>query len=156
MAQAFPSARLVGIDGDAHSLSKAEENLVAAGVRDRVSLRKQTFESVDIEGGCDFVYINISLHEARDKVATVVNCFRALNAGGMLAVSEFPFPEDQASLRGDGGDLLSLIQLHEVYFGGHHLTVREGQNLLKDAGFTDIGAITVTPLHVVHHGIRPV
>ena len=74
----------------------------------------------------------------------------------MLAVSEFPFPEDQASLRGDGGDLLSLIQLHEVYFGGHHLTVREGQNLLKDAGFTDIGAITVTPLHVVHHGIRPV
>ena len=38
--------------------------------------------------------IKIPLHEARDRLATVVDCFRALNAGGVLAVSEFPFPED--------------------------------------------------------------
>ncbi len=138
-----------------HSLSKAAENLSEAGVGDCVTQRRKTFESVDIEGGFDFAYINISLHEARDKPATVVNCYRALNAGGMLAVSELPFPEDQASLRGDAGGLLSLMQLHEVYFGGHHLTVREGQDLLKDAGFTDIGAIPLTPIQVVHHGTRP-
>jgi ubiquinone/menaquinone biosynthesis C-methylase UbiE len=155
MAKAFPSLTLVGIDGDAHSLSKAAENLAKAGVGDRVTLRQQTFESIDIEGGFDFAYMNISLHEARDKPATVVNCYRALNAGGMLAVSELPFPEDQASLRSDAGGLLSLMQLHEVYFGGHHLTVREAQDLLKEAGFADIGVIPVTALQVVHHGTRP-
>ena len=83
MGRAYPTVTLVGIDGDPHSLSMAEENLAAAGLGARVSLRKQTFESVDIEGGFDFAYINISLHEARDKLATVVNCFRALNAGGI-------------------------------------------------------------------------
>lgn len=155
MARAFPAVELLGIDGDANSLSVAEQNLAAAGLRNRVVLRQQVFEAVDIEGGFDLAYINSSLHEARDKLATVVNCFRALNPDGMLVVSEFPFPEDRASLREDPGGFLNLMQLHEVYFGGHHITVREGQDLLKDAGFTDIGAVSVTPLQVAHYGTRP-
>ena len=66
IAQTYPGATVVGLDGDAHTLKLAAERIRQAGLQDRVSLVQSPLEDISDEEQYDLVLINISMHECRD------------------------------------------------------------------------------------------
>lgn len=151
---AFPRTRVTAVDCDRFSLSTAEREMKERGVGDQFSFVQSFLEDLDIEGGYDLAIINISLHEARDIQRVVERVYRALDDGGTFLVSEFPFPEREEDTRTVPGRLMCGVQAFEAHIGCQLLPTSRFVELLEGAGFRDIGAIDVTPTHVVIHGTK--
>jgi len=152
LAEHYPEAEIVGLDGDAHSLEAAGQVLAAAGVADRVTLIESTMEDYDVESEFDLIVINISMHECRnlDEVATRVQ--KALVPGGYFVNSDFPFPDDEEGLRSVPGRVMSGIQFFEARIGDQLLPVADAVDLLNRHGFSDVDHFEITPVHAVIHG----
>lgn len=154
LAEHYPQAEIVGLDGDAHSLEAAARRLKAGGAADRVTLIASTMEELDAEDEFDLITINISMHECRDidKVATRVH--RALRPGGYFVNSDFPFPDSEEGLRSVPGRVMSGIQFFEARIGDQLLSVADAVDLLNRHGFRDVDHFEITPVHAVIHGRR--
>jgi SAM-dependent methyltransferase len=151
---AFPKTRVTAVDCDRFSLSTAERDMKERGVGDQFRFVHSFLEDLDIEGGYDLAIINISLHEARDIERAVERVHRALDDGGTFLVSEFPFPEREEDTRTVPGRLMCGVQAFEAHIGCQLLPTSRFVELLELAGFRDVGAIGVTPTHVVIHGTK--
>ncbi len=60
-----------------------------AGLSDRVDFIQTTLEDLDEQDKYDVVYINISMHEARDIDLATKNVRNALIPGGHFVISDF-------------------------------------------------------------------
>jgi SAM-dependent methyltransferase len=154
IVKAYPETQVTAVDGDAYSLELAEREMKELGIGDRFTFVQSALEDLRLDGGHDLAIINVSLHEARDQEAVVARTYDALDPGGVFLVSEFPFPEDEADTRTVPARLMCGIQFFEAHIGCQLLPTSHFVELLTRAGFTDVGAIDVTPTHTVIHGTK--
>ena len=155
LATTYPRARVVGVDGDAHSLDLAAARIAAAGLQDRVSVVHAPLERLDVAGRFDLVVNNISMHECRDIDAVTATTRAHLRPGGWFVISDFPFPEDDEGLRSLPGRVMSGIQFFEAQIDDQLLPVSAYTDLLARHGFTEVGTVSLTPVHAVTHGRAP-
>ena len=154
VARAYPNATFTAVDGDAYTLEVARQRLAEQGLADRFELIHSPLEELSLENASDIAIINISLHEARDIERVVANARRALREGGTFLVSEFPFPETIEACRALPAQIMCGIQFFESHIGCQLLPTSRFVELLRAAGFRDVAAIDVTPVHVVIHGTK--
>lgn len=154
IAEAFPQTRVTAVDCDAYTLEVAEREMKERGIGDRFTFVQSFIEDLDLDGGHDVAAINISLHEAKDIEKAVQRVHAALDPGGVFLVSEFPFPENEQDCRTVPGRIMCGVQFFEAHIGCQLLPTSRFVELLEGAGFGDVGAIDVTPTHVVVHGMK--
>lgn len=155
LARTYPTARLVGVDGDAYSLKLAAVSLEEAGLTGRVELVESTLEDLDLQAPFDAAVINLSMHECRDIHRVTDNVRRALRPGGFFVISDFPFPDTPEGLRTAAGRIMSGIQFVEAQIGDQLLPTRAYAELLREHGFETVDGFEITPLHAVIHGRAP-
>ena len=152
LAAAYPKATLVGVDGDAHSLEVTGQKLKDAGLSDRVSLVKSTFEELDAGDDFDIVIINVSMHDCRDIDKVTQNVNRALKPDGYFVISDFPFPDTIEGVRTPPARVMSGIQFFEALIDDQLLPTQAYVDLLTKHGFKNVAAFDMTPVHAVTHG----
>lgn len=152
LAEHFPALDIVGVDGDAHSLEVAARRLADAGLTQRVQLVHQPLEELALDASAALVINNISMHECRD-IDEVTRRIRAtLEPGGWFVVSDFPFPDTVDGLRSVPGRIMSGIQFYEAQIDDQLLPRTAYDDLLDRHGFTELGAVQLTPMHALTFG----
>ncbi|GMR03135.1 MAG: hypothetical protein BMS9Abin20_1501 [Acidimicrobiia bacterium] len=152
LAENYPEAEIVGLDGDAHSLEAAGQLLEAAGAADRITLIESTMEDYETEDDFDLILINISMHECRDIDEVARRIRKALVPGGYFVNSDFPFPDNEEGLRTVPGRVMAGIQFFEARIGDQLLPISEARDLLNRHGYGDVDHFSITPVHAVIHG----
>ena len=152
--EAYPSATVVGADGDAYSLELAAERLGRHGLTDRVELVHTPLEELDRASEFDLIINNISMHECRDINRVTDNFWRALRPGGYFVISDFPFPDTDEALRTVPGRVMSGIQFFEAQIDDQLLPVTAYLELLRGRGFRDVASFELTPVHAVTYGVK--
>lgn len=157
MANQYPDATFVGVDGDAYSLERTQDRLKESGLDARVELVHSTFEEFRQTDEFDLAVINISMHECRDLERVAANVAASLRAGGTFVVSDFPFPadDDTDSLRTPAGRVMSGIQFFEALIDDQLLPTTAFIDVLVTAGLTDVSSFDLSPVHAITHGRRP-
>jgi SAM-dependent methyltransferase len=154
LAEAYPSASLVGADGDAYSLEIAAERLGRHDLTDRVELVHTPLEELDRDSEFDLITNNISMHECRDINRVTENIRRALRPGGYFVISDFPFPDTDEALRTVPGRIMSGIQFFEAQIDDQLLPVAAYLELLQGRGFRGVDSFQLTPVHAVTYGVK--
>ncbi|WP_214107322.1 class I SAM-dependent methyltransferase [Acrocarpospora catenulata] len=153
LARAYPECRLTGVDGDAHSIESAAALLDAQGVR--AELITSSLETMEPGDGYTMVLNNISMHECRDIDEVARRSLAALEPGGWMVISDFPFPAADEGLREVPGRIMSGIQFFEAQIGDQLLPREAYDELLERHGFTELGWFRITPMHAVTYGRKP-
>lgn len=92
IAQAFPKARVAGLDFDARSIELARENARHAGVAERIEFQHRT--AADLQGpagessGWDFISIFDCIHDLPDPLGALRRVRTALAPGGTALMVE--------------------------------------------------------------------
>ncbi|HVM12856.1 MAG TPA: class I SAM-dependent methyltransferase [Egibacteraceae bacterium] len=152
LAQTYPACEIVGVDGDAHSLSLAAKRVEQAGVQERVQLVESPLEDMGLDEPATLVINNISMHECRDIDRVTDNVAAALVPGGWFVISDFPFPDTIQGLRTPPGRVMAGIQFFEAQIDDQLLPRRAYDDLLARHGFTDLGSLDLTPMHALTWG----
>ena len=155
LARHYPASRVVGVDGDAASLELAARRVAEAGVAERVTLRHSPLEDFTLDRPAALAINNISMHECRDIDRATARVRAALEPGGWFVVSDFPFPDSDAGLRTVPGRIMSGIQFFEAQIDDQLLPRSAYDALLTRHGFTDLGAVTLAPVHALTYGRAP-
>jgi SAM-dependent methyltransferase len=155
LATAYPTATVVGVDGDRHSVDSARVRVADAGLDDRIELVHSALEDLSLDEPATLVINNISMHECRDIDRVTENVRAALEPGGWFVISDFPFPDTDEGLRSVPGRIMSGIQFFEAQIDDQLLPRSAYDDLLIRHGFTDIGWVQLTPMHAVTWGRRP-
>ena len=152
LAAAYPTATLVGVDGDAHSLEVTGKKMKEAGLDGRVSLVQSAFEDLDAGDDFDVVIINVSMHECRDIDKVTQNVNRTLKPDGYFVISDFPFPATVDGLRTPPARVMGGIQFFEAMIDDQLLPTQAYVDLLNKHGFKNVDAFDMTPVHAVTYG----
>ena len=152
VAQTYPGATVVGVDGDASSLEVTADRIRQAGLQDRVSLVHSPLEDISDREQYDLVLINISMHECRDIQKVTRNVYQALKPGGSFVISDFPFPASTRETRTVPARIMCGIQFFEALIGDQLLPTQAFVDLLTRHGFRDVGFFDLTPVHAVTYG----
>lgn len=155
LAEAYPRCRVVGTDGDRHSIEVARRKVRDAGVADRVELVCSPLEELQLDEPVDVVVNNISMHECRDIDAATDAVIRALAPGGRFVISDFPFPDSDEGLRSVPGRLMGGIQFFEAQIDDQLLPRAFYDGLLSRHGFVELGSVEISPVHALTYGRRP-
>ena len=110
-AQAFPAARVVGIDIYERSLALARQNVAAAGLADRVELRVEDATRLADGDTYDAIWLPMPFLPRAIVPAVVEAAVAALRPGGWLLPGTFAGPPDPLSRL--------LVDLRTVRAGGH-------------------------------------
>jgi SAM-dependent methyltransferase len=155
LAEHFPACQVVGVDGDAHSIELARGRVAEAGLADRVELVCSPLERFRLDRPAALVVNNISMHECRDIDQVTGNVLAALEPGGWFVISDFPFPDTEEGLRSVPGRVMGAIQFFEAQIDDQLLPRAYYDGLLARHGFTDPGSASITPMHALTWGRRP-
>jgi SAM-dependent methyltransferase len=155
LAEHYPRCRVVGVDGDAASIAIARRGIDGTGLGDRVDFLHNPLEELDSEGEFGVVVSNLAMHECRDIDEVTRRVRRSLEPGGWFCISDFPFPEDDETLRSVPGRILAAIQFFEAQIDDQLLPRRTYDELLTRHGFVDLGHLDLTPVHAVTFARRP-
>jgi SAM-dependent methyltransferase len=145
----YPSLGLVGLDGDAHSLSSARSRIDDAGLSSKVDLIHSGMEDLNAEEEFDAITINVSMHECRDIDTVTAAVHRALKPGGYFLNSDFPFPETGDGVKTVPGRIMSGVQFFEALIDDQLLSVSYYLDLYERHGFSETGVVEVTPVHAI-------
>ncbi|HWD45406.1 MAG TPA: class I SAM-dependent methyltransferase [Actinomycetota bacterium] len=155
LAQHFPARRLFGVDGDAHSIELARARVADAGLADRVRLICSPLEEMAVDEPAALVVNNISMHECREIDRVAERVLATLEPGGWFVISDFPFPDTDEGLRSVPGQVMGAIQFFEAQIDDQLLPRAYYDTLLARHGFTDPGSVSLTPMHALTWGRRP-
>ncbi|OJY45476.1 class I SAM-dependent methyltransferase [Pseudonocardia sp. 73-21] len=155
LATAYPDCSVVGVDGDVHSLEQARVRITETGLGDRVTLVHSPLEDLALDESATVVINNISMHECRDIDRVADNVRAGLEPGGWFVISDFPFPNTDAALRTAPGRIMCGIQFFEAQIDDQLLPRAAYDDLLTRHGFTDLGSVTLTPMHAITYGRTP-
>lgn len=94
LAETFPDARVVAVDGAEPLLAEARARAARLGVADRFSTVKAELQDGigDLEYPADLLWASRSLHHVGDQRAALAGFVRALAPGGTLALLEGGLP----------------------------------------------------------------
>jgi len=143
IAKQNPNAHIYAVDWAA-VLAVAEENAVAAGIKDR--FHKMAGSAFDVEFGSDFDLILLPNFLHHFDVATNTKLLQkvhmALKPGGRVAILEFVPNEDRVSPALPA--MFSLMMLGGTPSGDAY-TFSQLESMLKDAGFKDSSMHPMAP-----------
>jgi SAM-dependent methyltransferase len=152
LAATYPRCRVVGVDGDGHTVEAARALAADAGLDGRVEIVHSALEDLTLDEPATVVVNNISMHECRDIDRVTANVRAALEPGGWFVISDFPFPDTDAGLRSVPGRIMSGIQFFEAQIDDQLLPRAAYDDLLARHGFTDLGSATLAPVHALTWG----
>ncbi len=155
LATHYPRCRVIGVDGDAASIELARTRIDEAGVADRVEFLHHPLEQLDCDEEFGVVVTNLTMHECRDIDEVTRRVRRSLEPGGWFVISDFPFPDDDETLRSVPGRILAAIQFFEAQIDDQLLPRSAYDELLTRHGFTHLGHLDLTPVHAVTFARRP-
>ncbi|WP_406132962.1 class I SAM-dependent methyltransferase [Streptomyces zaomyceticus] len=93
LAEAFPAAEAVAVDGSPELLARARERAESRGLAARVStLHAELPEAIDTLGRADLIWAGNSLHHIGDQRAALVEFAGLLNPGGLMVLVEGGLP----------------------------------------------------------------
>ncbi len=149
LARDHPELRVVGIDIFEPALSLARANVADTGLGERVELRLQDVTTLDEQGAYDAIWLALPFLPAEIVPRALAACATALRPGGWLLAGTFAGPNDRLT------EL--LMNLRTLRSGGHPWRGDEILEMLRAAGFADVGEIPRTwasPTRL-HTGRRP-
>ena len=117
MARRFPALELVGVEFEADSVARARANVAAAGLTDRITIRQAGVTDPGKVGEYDLAYFQYALHQLPDAPAVLRAAWAALHPGGRLIVLDWPLPGERDEFRTRHGELITGVQLDELYQG---------------------------------------
>ena len=142
----FPKARVLGIEYDAPSAALAVKTLTDSDSGGNARVIQADANAMDYDSAFDVVTMNVTLHEVGgpDSYRNVLSrAHRALRPGGVIVVSELPYPDSPKDYRGNPAyQMMAGVQLHEALVGCGMITQCELRSLLNAAGFRDVKAPT--------------
>ena len=94
LAQAYPSASVLGVDIDAPSIEMARRNAAAVGVTDRVSFRVADAGSLAEEGGFDAAFAFECVHDMPRPVSVLDAVRRSVRPDGVVVVMDERVADD--------------------------------------------------------------
>lgn len=131
LSREYTNSKFYGIDSSTTAIAIARKALKGAPV----VLKRMRAEGLAIREEFDVIYLGESLYAAADKGKVIRNCFKSLKPGGRILVMEGLLPKHPVKK----ADLLIMgMQLDFALQGHEFITTVEMQNLLKDAGFTQL------------------
>ena len=138
LANAFPNARIAGVDIDTDSLRVARAKLAKAGVENRVSVFEGDISLATQAGKFDAVVMIEVLHEIAPAIRTpIINASaEALAPGGYLVIIDETYPTTLTEMRQK--EFLFPVQtgFEELMWGNVIPTREEQESLLRHAGFS--------------------
>ena len=117
MARRFPALELVGVEFEEDSVDRARTKVQAAGLTDRITIRRASATEPGHTGEYDLAYFQYALHQLSDAPAALGAAWAALHPGGRLLVLDWPLPSDRDEFRTRHGELIAGVQLDELYQG---------------------------------------
>jgi hypothetical protein len=141
MAQMWPELSIVGIDVWQPSLRLARDNVERAGVSPRITLREQSVEALADRDAYDYVYYANAFIPERIAIAGLVRAHAALRAGGWVSIA--------ASNDAAPAPIAALFRLRETQWGGPAWNPTQAEQVLRDAGYTDVQSLPCPPTAIV-------
>jgi predicted O-methyltransferase YrrM len=130
VCRALPNLHVVGIDTQDAPLTEARRNIAAAGLADRIELRKQGIEDLTDKEVFDYVFFPQSFMPDAVVRRGLTNIWRALRPGGWLTVATMCIP---------GTDLqATLSRLRDTLWGGGGRVPSQVEAMMTDAGYASI------------------
>ena len=117
MARRFPALELVGVEFEEDSVARARATVEAAGLADRITIRRVGATDPGKVGEYDLAYFQYALHQLPDAPAVLRAAWAALHPGGRLIVLDWPLPSEREEFRTRHGELIAGVQLDELYQG---------------------------------------
>jgi SAM-dependent methyltransferase len=138
LANAFPNARIAGVDIDTDSLNVARAKLAKAGLENRVSVFEGDIELATRAGKFDAIVMIEVLHEIAPALRQPIvgASANALAPDGYLVIIDETYPTTLAQTREK--DFLFPVQtgFEELMWGNVIPTREEQESLLRNAGFS--------------------
>lgn len=129
-AQVWANCTVVGIDIWEPSLERARANVAAAGLAERIELRRQDITDLDDRDRFDLTWVPIFFVAPDTVAAACKRILTATRAGGQVAVARYDAPSDPL--------LRATLQLRTIRDGGSWLETDQVIRLLQDAGWSDV------------------
>lgn len=134
--RAFPRSTVVGIDPWELSLELARQNVAAAGLGSRITLRQTQIEAFEDDEGFDLVWMPVIFLSRTVLEDAVRRAVAAMRPGAQIVVGRYA---------GSGDPLVGLLgDLRTIRSGGTLLGPSDTRGLLEGAGLVDVCEIDRT------------
>ena len=138
----FPKSSVVGLEFDEASTALARQTVAEARLGTRVEIQQGDANQLSAENAYDLVTMNLVLHETGGPPEyhnVLSRVHSALIPGGIVIVSELPYPDSPSTYRQDPVyKKLAGLQIHEALVGCGMITQGELPRYLEEAHFTNI------------------
>jgi SAM-dependent methyltransferase len=134
MARRFPGTRLIGVEFEPDSRSRAIANVAAATLADQITIEQGDVTTVGHDHEMQLVYFQYALHQLSDPAAALRSAWAAVRSGGWLVVLDWYLPTDPEELRTRHAELLAGVQLDELLHGSRLVTRQEALGWFHEAG----------------------
>jgi ubiquinone/menaquinone biosynthesis C-methylase UbiE len=140
LAGIFKKSTFTGIDPDVYGIDKAEAAVIDLGLEGRVSVENLAAEEIGFQETFDLAGMVLTLHEVRPDVRpeALKKICRALKKGGRLLILDYPYPGRLEDFRNPRYEYGIIEQYFEAMTGIVHLAEKEQDELLYQAGFTEV------------------
>lgn len=137
MATLWPKLRITGLDVWSPSLALARQNIAAANLGDRITVREQAIEALDETAAYDLLWLPLVFIPEKVVPAGLERSLRALKPGGWLV---------SGVVHSDGTDAMAAFwRLRATMFGGPKWTIEQLQKELAAKGFTEVHQLATPP-----------
>ena len=117
MAQRFAAVELIGVETEPDSVARARAAIEAAGLSDRIVIDETPPVDIAWTSEVDLAYFQYALHALTDPAAALRAAWAALRPGGRILVLDWPLPSDPDEFRTRHGELITGVQLDEMFQG---------------------------------------
>jgi SAM-dependent methyltransferase len=136
-ARQFPALRVVGLEPADAPLAIARRNVAAAGLEDRIELRRQLVQDMEDEGAFDLAWLPIVFLPDEVVESGLRTVLRALRPGGYVTIGVVAAP---------GPDLGSALwRLRARLWGSEGMTRGDAERMVREAGYDDIRVLPARP-----------
>jgi precorrin-6B methylase 2 len=132
----FPSSTVVGVDTWELSLELARQNVAAAGLGSRITLRATSIQAFEDDDGFDLVWMPVIFLSRSILADAVAHAVAAMRPGAQIVLGRYVGPDDPVA--GALGDLRT------VRSGGTLLNGADALSLLEAAGLADVHEVDRT------------
>ena len=141
IARRFPKARLVGVEPELESVTRATQLVQRAGLGSRIRVEAREVDEDLAVGSFDLAYFQHALHEMPDPVVALQATWRMLRPRGRLIVLGWCLPDGLDGYASLHGQLIASVALDELFHGARLRTVAQHAELFRAAGLPEPEAI---------------
>jgi SAM-dependent methyltransferase len=134
IARRFPATRLVGVEPEPDSVTRAMQLVERHGLGSRIRIEAREVDAALDVGFFDLAYFQHALHEMPDPVEALQAAWRMLRPRGWLIVLGWCLPDGLEGYATLHGQLIAGVALDELFHGARLRTVAQHAELFRAAG----------------------